>query len=249
MLQGTRPALLSATAAATTHTSLGGRQNTWKLDSQQLLLEHGPDPLLLLAPDGSISYLNTAAEELFGYSRSQLLGTDPGLLLAGPSRADFHALLGGLAGPAPRAVQPLAGSGRRADGTEIPVDITCSLLPAGALAGTAAPSVALWVRGAGHRTELHRSELHRSDLHRSAPVARQPPGRRRQHSGRGRAPPSDAGCVDGRSRRLCRARRPGAGRGAARPADVAAQRHPVQRAPRRRAAPPGPGGRAAAEPG
>ena len=133
----------------------------------QLLLEHGPDPLLLLAPDGSISYLNTAAEELFGYSRSQLLGTDPGLLLAGPSRADFHALLGGLAGPAPRAVQPLAGSGRRADGTEIPVDITCSLLPAGALAGTPAPSVALWVRGAGHRTELHRSELHRSDLHRS----------------------------------------------------------------------------------
>ncbi|MDP9981679.1 diguanylate cyclase (GGDEF)-like protein/PAS domain S-box-containing protein [Pseudarthrobacter oxydans] len=119
-----------------------------------LLLEHGPDPLLLLAPDGSISYLNTAAEELFGYSRSQLLGTDAGLLLAAAFRAEFRALLAGLARPAPRAGEPIAGHGRRADGTEIPVEITCSLLPA-AEAGSAAPSVALSVRGAGHRTEPH----------------------------------------------------------------------------------------------
>lgn len=120
-----------------------------------LLLEHGPDPLLLLAPDGSISYLNTAAEELFGYSRSQLLGTDAGRLLAAGFRAEFRALLAGLARPAPRAGEPIAGHGRRADGTEIPVEITCSLLPAGAAAGSAAPSVALSVRGAGHRTEPH----------------------------------------------------------------------------------------------
>lgn len=114
-----------------------------------LLIEHGPDPLLLLAPDGSISYLNTAAEELFGYSRSQLLDTDSSLLLAENFRADFRALLAGLAGPAPRG--HIAGYGRRADGTEIPVDITCSLLPAAA--GPDAPSYALSVRGAGHRTE------------------------------------------------------------------------------------------------
>ncbi|MET4136656.1 EAL domain-containing protein [Pseudarthrobacter sp. PvP090] len=117
----------------------------------QLLLEHGPDPLLLLNPDGSVSYLNAAAEQFFGYTRSQLLGTDSSLLLAVPCRAGFHALLAGLASPAPGAGQPYAGSGRRADGTEVPVEITCSLLPA--VAGSPSPSVALSVRGAGHRTE------------------------------------------------------------------------------------------------
>ena len=118
-----------------------------------LLLEHGPVPLLLLAPDGSISYLNTAAEELFGYSRSQLLGTDSSGLLAAADRTDFRALLAGLSGSKPSPGQPFAGTGRRADGTGIPVEIMCSLLPAGAADGRAAPFVALSVR-AGPRTEL-----------------------------------------------------------------------------------------------
>ena len=121
----------------------------------QVLLEHGPDPVLLLAPDRSISYLNTAAEQLFGYSRPQLLGTDASLLLAEPGRADFHALLAALPGSTPRPGRPFTGAGRRADGTEFPVEITCALLPAGAVAGSPAPSVALSVRSAGYRTELH----------------------------------------------------------------------------------------------
>ena len=117
----------------------------------QLLLEHSPDPLLLLDPDGSISFLNAAAEELFGYSRAQLLGADSSLLLAEASREPFHGVLAGLGASAPRSGQPFAGSGRRADGTELPVEITCSLLPPDAGAGPAARSVALSVRGAGHR--------------------------------------------------------------------------------------------------
>ncbi|BCW66085.1 hypothetical protein NicSoilB4_08480 [Arthrobacter sp. NicSoilB4] len=117
----------------------------------QLLLEHSPDPLLLLDPDGSISFLNAAAEELFGYSRSQLLGADSSLLLAEDSREPFHGVLAGLGASAPRSGQPFAGSGRRADGTELPVEITCSLLPSNAGSGAAARSVALAVRGAGHR--------------------------------------------------------------------------------------------------
>ena len=117
----------------------------------QLLLEHSPDPLLLLDPDGAISFLNAAAEELFGYSRAQLLGADSSLILAEASREPFHGVLAGLAASAPRSRQPFAGSGRRADGTELPVEITCSLLPPDAGAGPAARSVALAVRGAGHR--------------------------------------------------------------------------------------------------
>ena len=117
----------------------------------QLLLEHSPDPLLLLDPDGAISFLNAAAEELFGYSRAQLLGADSSLLLAEASREPFHGVLAGLGASAPRSGRPFAGSGRRADGTEVPVEITCSLLPSDAGTGPAARSVALSVRGAGHR--------------------------------------------------------------------------------------------------
>ena len=123
-----------------------------------VLLEHSPDALLLLAPDGSISFLNVAAEELFGYTRAQLLGADSSLLLAEVSREAFHGVLAGLGSTARRSREPFAGSGRRADGTVVPVEITCSLVPAQAQgtdgsreAQAAGPTVALSVRGAGHR--------------------------------------------------------------------------------------------------
>ena len=182
----------------------------------QLLLEHSPDPLLLLDPDGAISFLNAAAEELFGYSRAQLLGADSSLLLAEASREPFHGVLAGLAASAPRSRQPFAGSGRRADGTELPVEITCSLLPPDAGAGPAARSVALSVRGAGHRSGCALRE-------RPGGVCRHPPRRqcsprcgrrrpcrhasRRRGGNRGRrdAPPSYPGGVRGRSRRVRRA--------------------------------------------
>ncbi len=98
----------------------------------QTVLEHSPDALLLLAPDGSISFVNNAAEQLFGYSRAQLLGADYSLLLAESSREDFHTVLAGLAGGAaasgaPRA--PFAGAGRRGDATEFPLEIAFSALP------------------------------------------------------------------------------------------------------------------------
>ncbi len=122
----------------------------------QLLLEHSPDPLVLLDPDGSISFLNTAAEALFGYSRAQLLGADSSLLLAEGSREEFHGVLAGLDASAPRSRQPFAGSGRRADGAEVPVEITCSLIPGDgpgtqSTTASAEPSIALSVRGTGHR--------------------------------------------------------------------------------------------------
>lgn len=118
----------------------------------QILLEHSPDPLLLLAPDGSISFLNAAAEDLFGYSRAQLLGADSSLLLAEASREPFHGVLSGLDDSAPRSRQPFTGSGRRADGVEVPVEITCSLLPSDAGDGSTGRPVALSLRRAGHRS-------------------------------------------------------------------------------------------------
>ena len=182
----------------------------------QLLLEHSPDPLLLLDPDGAISFLNAAAEELFGYSRAQLLGADSSLILAEASREPFHGVLAGLAASAPRSRQPFAGSGRRADGTELPVEITCSLLPPDAGAGPAARSVALAVRGAGHRpvaasgngpagsagTRPGGSAAHGAA---DAGPCRHASRRRRGNRGCRGAPPSYPGGVSGRSRRVRRA--------------------------------------------
>ncbi|WP_427133435.1 sensor domain-containing protein [Pseudarthrobacter sp. S9] len=141
----------------------------------QLLLEHSPDALLLLDPDGSISFLNTAVEQLFGYSRAQLLGADHNLLLAESSREDFHGVLAGLGTTASRSRAPFAGSGRRADGTELPVEITCSLIPA-----NGGSAVALSVRGVSHReAQQHDAGTPASDtasasgaaLRRRAPLA------------------------------------------------------------------------------
>ncbi len=95
----------------------------------QSLLEHSPDALLLVDPEGSVAFANAAAERLFGYSRSQLLGEDFSVLLAEASREPFHTVQAGLGAA---AAGSFAGAGRRADGTEMPVEITCSLVPSGA---------------------------------------------------------------------------------------------------------------------
>ena len=70
------------------------------------------------------------------------------MLLAEASREEFHGVLAGLGKAASPPPPPFAGSGRRADGTELPVEITCSLVPAPAGAADAGTSVALSIRGA-----------------------------------------------------------------------------------------------------
>ncbi len=117
------------------------------------LLEHSPDALLLLDHDASIRFLNTAAEQLFGYSRAQLMGAEHSLLLAEMSREPFHLVLSrlataGRAGAATALPRPFEGAGRRADGTQFPVEITYSLVPL-----EAGPAVALAIRSAAHRPE------------------------------------------------------------------------------------------------
>ncbi|MDQ0757268.1 sensor domain-containing phosphodiesterase [Arthrobacter sp. B3I4] len=118
----------------------------------QTVLEHSPDALLLLAPDGSITFLNSAAEQLFGYSRTQLLGADYSLLLAEASRGDFHAFLAGLSTNSSEATagtrMPFAGAGRRGDASVFPLEITCAALPPSAGTAGDGGAVALSVRPA-----------------------------------------------------------------------------------------------------
>ncbi len=134
------------------------------------LLEHSPDALLLLDPDGSICFLNAAAVQLFGYTPDQLMGAEYSLLLAEASREPFHTVLAGLAATRTAAASPsgltprppsglpsappsgrFKGAGRQADGTPFPVEITCSLVPV-----EAGQAVALSVRSVPPRQETLR---------------------------------------------------------------------------------------------
>lgn len=122
------------------------------------VLDHIPDALLLLAPDGSITFLNRAAEQLFGYPRAQLLGVDYSLLLAETSREGLHAIVSrvlagthdaGTSGGAGGAAPLFTGAGRRADAAEFPVEITCALLPVGGPAAVALSARAAAPRATG----------------------------------------------------------------------------------------------------
>lgn len=154
MIQSAQCALLFARCPLSVFIA-GGLLDIVEAGFAQQLLEYSPDALLLVAQDGAISFLNAAAERLFGYPRAQLLGADHSMLLAEASREEFHGVLAGLAKATspgtPSAGSPFAGSGRRSDGTELPVEITCSLVPAPAGAADAGTSVALSIRGAAGR--------------------------------------------------------------------------------------------------
>jgi PAS domain S-box-containing protein len=99
----------------------------------EALLESAPDAIILAGADGRIALVNRRVEELFGYSRTELLGREIELLVPerlrvthGKNRAHYLA--------APRTREMGAGLelyGRRRDGTEFPVEISLSPLTEG----------------------------------------------------------------------------------------------------------------------
>lgn len=115
---------------------------------EETLLEQGPDAFLLLTADGTIAYVNAAAESLFGYPRGQLLGAKHTVLLAEDERGGFLRVFSRLGRGSQAGKRPFAAAGRRRDGTEISLEITCSLVMFDA--GTA---MAVAVRDAGHRID------------------------------------------------------------------------------------------------
>ena len=112
------------------------------------LLEQGPDAFLLLAADGTIKFVNSAAERLFGYPREKMLGADHNLLLSEDERGGFLRIFGRLGRGSEAGRRPFAAAGRHRDGSELALEITCSLVT---LDDGAAMAVA--VRDGSHRED------------------------------------------------------------------------------------------------
>ncbi len=97
------------------------------------LVEAVPDALLVIDADGQIAFGNAYAEQLFGYSRSQLLGKHYELLLParfmgqGGAIRDLFASDPGIR----RAGTDLKLFGRHRDGTEFPIEVSFAPLGVG----------------------------------------------------------------------------------------------------------------------
>ncbi|MGH3328201.1 MAG: PAS domain S-box protein [Streptomycetales bacterium] len=115
------------------------------------LFEGAPDGLVEVDGEGKITAVNPAAERLFGYPRDELLG-EPVELLVPERLRHRHAgeRSGYLAWPTTRQMgQELALTGRRKDGTELPVEI--ALTPRQRPDGLAVTAV---VRDVSQRTAM-----------------------------------------------------------------------------------------------
>jgi PAS domain S-box-containing protein len=97
-------------------------------ETAQAVLESASEGIVLIGPGGRISLINAAAERMFGYPRSELLGQSLEILLPERIRGPHVAHRAGyFAEPRVRPMGiGLDLSGRRRDGTEFPVEISLS---------------------------------------------------------------------------------------------------------------------------
>ena len=91
----------------------------------QLVVEAEPNAMVLVGPDGLMTLVNTQAEKLFGYSRSQLLGQPVEMLLPERLRIDHRRHRSEFNGAwvARDAGEQKDLYALRSDGVEVPVEI------------------------------------------------------------------------------------------------------------------------------
>jgi diguanylate cyclase (GGDEF)-like protein/PAS domain S-box-containing protein len=95
----------------------------------QAVIDSLPDALFVIAERGTISFINAAAERMFGYTRDQLVGQDHRVILAEGFRDGFQRLFSSLRRDAgSRYHPPFDAYGLRRDGTEFQGEVACSLL-------------------------------------------------------------------------------------------------------------------------
>ncbi|MGH2891926.1 MAG: PAS domain S-box protein [Solirubrobacteraceae bacterium] len=90
------------------------------------MLDAAPDGIVMAGLDGRIRYVNTAAEELFGYERGELIGVTVEELIPGRLRGSHIAdRTAYVEDPHPRPMGlGLRLQGLRHDGSEVPVEIS-----------------------------------------------------------------------------------------------------------------------------
>ncbi len=100
----------------------------WSEDTARAVLETASEGIILINTTGRITLVNTAAERMFGYPRSELLGEPLEILLPERiRRGHVEHRTGYFAEPRARPMGiGLDLSGRRKDGTEFPVEISLS---------------------------------------------------------------------------------------------------------------------------
>lgn len=125
----------------------------------ETLLTQGPDALLLLTTEGIITFLNPAAERLFGYSQDELIGVEHHRLLVEDDRGGFLRVWSRLGRSGTFGTSPFPGMGLHRDGHEIPLDITCSLVTM-----QTETSMAVAVRDTSHRQDDDTGRRHAVSL-------------------------------------------------------------------------------------
>jgi PAS domain S-box-containing protein len=128
------------------------------------LLETAPDPVVVMDRHGVLRFANDRTEQVFGYSRHELIGQSVEMLV--PERwRDTHQrqLEAYMLAPAVRSVgQELSLRGRRKDGSELPVEVSLSpfLTPDGLMLTAIIRDVT------GHEQHLNRLQQAHQELER-----------------------------------------------------------------------------------
>ena len=96
------------------------------------VLDASSDAILVLDAEQRLRYCNASVGRIFGYQASALIGQPLGILLPEAHRRRHATHAGSFirSGRSERAHRPLLVSGRRADGTEVPLNVTISRMPA-----------------------------------------------------------------------------------------------------------------------
>jgi PAS domain S-box-containing protein len=99
-------------------------------EALRLAVEAAPNVMLLIDESGTIVLVNRAAEELFGYSRDELLNKPVQILVPERLSALDEVLVAKfLVGPSPRFIRAAhILFGRRKDGTDVPVEMGLNVI-------------------------------------------------------------------------------------------------------------------------
>ncbi|HEX3500434.1 MAG TPA: PAS domain S-box protein [Stellaceae bacterium] len=101
-------------------------ERTIEQEQRKLIVEAAPNGMLIVDETGTIKLANSAVERIFGYARGALLGQQIEILVPEIHRQDLIAKRTAFARDKTPRLTALGLPGRRADGSEVPVEVDLS---------------------------------------------------------------------------------------------------------------------------